>query len=103
MSAAPMVDIRDLHVQFDVFGGSLHVLDGVSLAVHPGEKVGLVGETGAGKTTTMKAVLRILPQPPARIPKGQILFEGQDLLQLPIRDLTKIRGRGISMIFQDPT
>jgi len=103
MDAAPMLDIQDLHVHFDVFGGSLKVLDGVNLAVHAGEKVGLVGETGAGKTTTMKAILRILPQPPARIPKGRILFEGQDLLQLSHHDLVRIRGRGISMIFQDPT
>src|SRR5262249_42663729 len=74
-----------------------------NLTLHAGEKIGLVGETGAGKTTAMKAILRILPTPPARIPEGRIIFEERDLLQLSPRELAKIRGRGISMIFQDPT
>ena len=71
--------------------------------VNPGEKVGLVGETGCGKTTTMKAILRILPMPPARIPGGEIYFKGQDILKMREKDLSKVRGSGISMIFQDPT
>jgi peptide/nickel transport system ATP-binding protein len=103
MTASPLLQIKDLHVQFDVFGGRLKVLDGVNFTVHAGEKVGLVGETGAGKTTMMKAILRILPQPPARIPEGQILFEGSDILKASRRELMDVRGRGISMIFQDPT
>jgi peptide/nickel transport system ATP-binding protein len=103
MTTSPLLQIKDLHVQFDVFGGRLKVLDGVNFTVHAGEKVGLVGETGAGKTTTMKAILRVLPQPPARIPEGQILFEGSDVLKASRRELMDVRGRGISMIFQDPT
>jgi peptide/nickel transport system ATP-binding protein len=103
MTASPLLQIKGLHVQFDVFGGRLKVLDGVNFTVHAGEKVGLVGETGAGKTTTMKAILRVLPQPPARIPEGQILFEGSDILKASRRELMDVRGRGISMIFQDPT
>lgn len=103
MSEMPLLDIRNLHVQFDVFGGRLKVLDGVNFVVRAGEKVGLVGETGAGKTTTMKAVLRVLPQPPACIPEGEILFEGRDVLKLTRREITNVRGQGISMIFQDPT
>ena len=103
MTTSPLLQIKDLHVQFDVFGGRLKVLDGVNFTVHAGEKVGLVGETGAGKTTMMKAILRVLPQPPARIPEGQILFEGSDILKASRRELMDVRGRGISMIFQDPT
>lgn len=103
MTVSPLLQIKDLHVQFDVFGGRLKVLDGVNFTVHSGERVGLVGETGAGKTTMMKAILRILPQPPARIPEGQILFEGLDTLKASRRELMDVRGRGISMIFQDPT
>ena len=103
MTTAPLLDVKDLHVQIDVFGGRLKVLDGVDFTVRAGEKVGLVGETGAGKTTMMKAILRVLPQPPARIPAGQIHFEGQDILSMSRRDLMNVRGRGISMIFQDPT
>jgi peptide/nickel transport system ATP-binding protein len=77
-STAPLLEIKDLHVHFDVYGGTLKVLDGVNFTVHSGEKVGLVGETGCGKTTTMKSILRILPTPPARIPGGEIYFKGPD-------------------------
>jgi peptide/nickel transport system ATP-binding protein len=98
-----LLDIKDLYVQFDVFGGSLRVLDGVNFAVYTGEKVGLVGETGCGKTTTMKAVLRVLPMPPARVPGGEIYFKGQDILKMSGRELSRVRGGGISMVFQDPT
>ncbi len=103
MDQPRLLDIKDLHVHFKVYGGTLKVLDGVSFAVGRGEKVGLVGETGCGKTTTMKATLRVLPMPPALIPKGEILFEGKDVLKMRDDGLRKVRGRGISMIFQDPT
>jgi peptide/nickel transport system ATP-binding protein len=103
MSDAPLLEIRDLHVHFKVYGGTLQVLDGVNLLVHSGEKVGLVGETGCGKTTTMKSILRILPMPPARIPQGQIYFKGQDVLKMSDDALRRMRSQGISMIFQDPT
>ncbi len=103
MAISPLLEINNLHVQFKVYGGVLKVLDGVQFKVYPGEKVGLVGETGCGKTTTMKALLRILPMPPARIPQGQILFKGEDVLKMRSHQLGKLRGRGVSMIFQDPT
>jgi len=98
-----LLDIKELYVHFDVFGGALKVLDGVNFTVYSGEKVGLVGETGCGKTTTMKAVLRVLPMPPARIPKGEIFFKGRDILKMDARELGRVRGDGISMVFQDPT
>lgn len=103
MSTSLLLEIKNLHVEFRVYGGALKVLDGVNFHVNVGEKVGLVGETGCGKTTTMKAVLRILPMPPARIPVGHILFKGQDVLKMRDDQLHATRGRGISMIFQDPT
>jgi peptide/nickel transport system ATP-binding protein len=98
-----LLEIKDLRVEFKVYGGVLKVLDGVNFSVNAGEKVGLVGETGCGKTTSMKAILRILPIPPARIAGGEIFFKGQDILRMRNRDLSKVRGSGISMIFQDPT
>ncbi|MFB0546694.1 MAG: ABC transporter ATP-binding protein [Anaerolineae bacterium] len=101
--STPLLEIKDLYVHFDVYGGTLKVLDGVNFTVHSGEKVGLVGETGCGKTTTMKAILRILPMPPARIPGGEIYFKGQDILKMGLNELRLVRGKGISMIFQDPT
>jgi peptide/nickel transport system ATP-binding protein len=103
VSTPRLLDIKDLRVEFKVYGGVLKVLDGVNFSVNAGEKVGLVGETGCGKTTTMKAILRILPIPPARIVGGEIFFKGQDILRMRNRDLSKVRGSGISMIFQDPT
>jgi len=98
-----LLDIKDLRVEFKVYGGILKVVDGIDFRVYRGEKVGLVGETGCGKTTTMKAVLRILPVPPARIATGNIIFKGQNLTQMKDKEVRKVRGSGISMIFQDPT
>ena len=78
-------------------------MNGVQLAVNPGERVGLVGEAGCGKTTTMKCVLRILPSPPGRITAGKIFFHGRDILRMSQHEIQRVRGAGISMIFQDPT
>jgi len=102
-ATTPLLEIKDLAVNFAVYGGELRVLDGVNFRMFAGERVGLVGETGCGKTTTMKAVLRVLPMPPARIPRGEILFKGNDILKMKDTDLRLVRGQGISMIFQDPT
>jgi peptide/nickel transport system ATP-binding protein len=103
MSRTPLLEIKDLSVHFQVYGGILKVLDSVNFHVYTGEKVGLVGETGCGKTTTMKAILRILPMPPAQIPGGEIFFKGKDILKMRPHQLQAMRGKGISMIFQDPT
>ncbi|MGH2619366.1 MAG: ABC transporter ATP-binding protein [Anaerolineales bacterium] len=99
----PLLEVKDLAVHFRVYGGVLNVLDGVNFLVQPGEKVGLVGETGCGKTTAMKAILRILPMPPAVIPRGEILLKGEDILKMKPDRLRQVRGNSISMIFQDPT
>lgn len=97
-----LLDIRDLHVYYKVYGGVLKVLNGVNFHVGVGEKVGLVGETGCGKTTTMKALLQILPRL-AIIPKGEIYIRDKNVLEMNARELADLRGRGLSMIFQDPT
>jgi peptide/nickel transport system ATP-binding protein len=103
VSETAILDIKNLSVHFKVYGGTLKVLDGVNLVVQRGQKVGLVGETGCGKTTSMRAALRTLPMPPARIPGGEILFEGQDVLKMNGSQLRRVRGRGMAMVFQDPT
>jgi peptide/nickel transport system ATP-binding protein len=103
VTETPILDIRNLSVHFKVYGGVLKVLDGINLVVQRGQKVGLVGETGCGKTTSMRAALRTLPMPPARIPGGEILFEGQDVLKMNGSQLRRVRGRGMAMVFQDPT
>jgi len=102
-STPPLLEISNLHVHFKVYGGRLRVLDGVDFSMCCGENVGLVGETGCGKTTTMKAILRVLPSPPALIPQGEIRFKGRDLLKMSAHELQQVRGKGISMVFQDPT
>jgi len=99
---APLLEVRDLQVQFQVYGGLLRVLDGVTMSIRRGEKVGLVGETGCGKTTTMKAILRVLPSA-AKVATGRIIFKGKDIMAMSARELSQVRGPGISMIFQDPT
>jgi peptide/nickel transport system ATP-binding protein len=101
--AKVLLDIRDLHVCFNVYGGSLKVLNGVNLLMYEGEKVGLVGETGCGKTTIAKSILKILPVPPAKITNGHILFKDRDILKMGEREIRNLHAQGISMIFQDPT
>jgi len=99
----PLLEIKNLHVWFKVFGGMLKVLDGVDLIVRPGEKIGLVGEMGCGKTTTVKSIMKLLPMPPEIIPEGEIIYKGKNILKMEIAELQKIRREEISMIFEDPT
>ncbi len=97
----PLLAVEDLVIRFQLYEGVARVINGVSLTIHRGESVALVGETGCGKSITAKAVLRLLP-PNAAIVSGCIWFEGRDLLRLSEADLSTIRGRKIAMIFQDP-
>ena len=94
--------VHNLHVEYTSGGQVVKAVNGVDISLASGETLGLVGETGAGKTTIAKAILRILPQPPARITDGEIFLEGQNLLDLPEKEMLKIRGGKIAMIFQDP-
>jgi peptide/nickel transport system ATP-binding protein len=98
-----LLDIQDLYINFKIYEGNLKVLNGVNLKLGKGEKLGLIGEAGCGKTTTMKSILRILPQPAANIPSGKIIFEGKDVMTLNRKSIENIRRSDISMIFQDPT
>jgi oligopeptide/dipeptide ABC transporter ATP-binding protein len=100
--SAPLLDIRGLSVGFETYQGRARVLDRASLTVNPGEIMGLVGETGCGKSVLARSILRIIPAPPGRIDGGEILFEGRDLLKLPAREIQRLRGERISMIFQEP-
>ena len=96
------LSIRDLVVEYSSGGEIVQAVNGVDLDLKKGETIGLVGETGAGKTTIAKAILRILQSPPAKIKQGEIELNGSDLLKLSEKEMQKIRGNKIAMIFQDP-
>ena len=98
-----LLEIRDLHLAMRSFEGESHVLNGVSLQVDRGEVWGLVGETGCGKSLTGLSVSRLVARPPGRYLRGQVVFDGQDVLTLPEAAVRALRGRRIGMIFQDPT
>src|SRR5512136_881021 len=97
-----ILEIKDLNVKFETFEGISHVLDGIHLTLARRDTLGIVGETGCGKLITAKAILRLLPVPPARIVSGEILFNGEDLLRKSEEEMKGIRGRKIAMVFQDP-
>ena len=97
-----LLSVNDLTVHFDTDEGVVEAVNDVSLDIRPGEIVGLVGESGSGKTVTAQSILRLAPRPPARFVRGSALFDGDDLLTLPIERLRRIRGAAISMIFQEP-
>ena len=101
-STAALLEIRDLAIEFASVGRVSRAVDGVDLVIHPGETVGLVGETGCGKSVTALSILGLIPSPPGRVVRGEILFEGNDLLRLPREQLRRLRGAGVSMIFQEP-
>lgn len=94
--------VRDLRTQFFTYGGVVQALDGVSFYLVKGETLGLVGETGCGKSVTALSILRLVP-PPGKIVAGEILFKGENLLEKTEEEMRKIRGCEISMVFQDPT
>lgn len=99
----PILSVKDLHIHYvtkDI--GTAKAVNGVSLDIHKGETLGLVGETGAGKTTTAYGILRLMPQPQGRVVHGTVEYAGQDLYRLSEKEMRGVRGDKISMIFQDP-
>jgi oligopeptide/dipeptide ABC transporter ATP-binding protein len=100
--AEPLLDVRGLKTIFSSEAGVIVAVDGVDLRVEQGETLGLVGESGCGKSVTALSVMRLVPSPPGEIVSGEILFQGVDLLRLPESDMRRIRGNDISMIFQEP-
>ncbi len=97
-----LLSIKDLSVEYTSDGNVIHAVNGISLEMQKGRTLGLVGETGAGKTSTAKAIMRILPDVSARISSGEIYLNGANLLGLSEKEMRRIRGNKISMIFQDP-
>lgn len=100
--AKPLLEVEHLETTFSTEAGKLIAVDDVSFEIHEGEVVGLVGESGCGKTVTSKSILRLIPDPPGKISGGQIRFGGRDLVKLSEREMRKVRGNEIAMIFQEP-
>jgi oligopeptide/dipeptide ABC transporter ATP-binding protein len=101
--STPLIDVRDLRVEYaQAAGRVIRAVDGLTVAVEPGRTLGIVGESGSGKTTVVRAILRIVDEP-GRIAGGSVLYRGRDLLRLGDRELRRLRGNKISMIFQDPS
>ncbi|MFC9297733.1 ABC transporter ATP-binding protein [Streptomyces sp. NPDC057011] len=97
----PLLEVRDLHVEFHTRDGVAKAVNGVSYSVNAGETLAVLGESGSGKSVTAQAIMGILDMPPGKIPSGEILFQGTDLLKLPAEEFRKVRGQKIAMIFQD--
>ncbi|OMI39945.1 ABC transporter ATP-binding protein [Streptomyces sparsogenes] len=97
----PLLEVRDLHVEFHTRDGVAKAVNGVNYSVHAGETLAVLGESGSGKSVTAQAIMGILDMPPGKIPQGQILFRGEDMLTMSNEERRKIRGRRIAMIFQD--
>jgi oligopeptide transport system ATP-binding protein len=98
----PLLDVRNLTTRFHTRAGIVHAVEDVSFSLEQGQAIGIVGESGSGKSVTCYSLLGLIPQPPGRIHSGEALFDGIDLLHASEKDLRKIRGKRISMIFQDP-
>ena len=97
-----LLDIRDLSIIYATDDGVTEALNGACLQLRKGESLGLVGETGAGKTTLARGIMRLIPNPPGKIVSGQVFYDGRDIMELSEKEMCALRGRQISMIFQDP-
>ena len=97
-----LLQVRDLKTQFFTEEGVVHAVDGVSYDVEEGETLGLVGESGCGKSVSALSILRLIPNPPGKIVAGEIIFEGEDLLKMDEDEIRHIRGNRIAMVFQEP-
>ena len=100
--AKPLLQISDLNVAFDTARGQIRPVRDVNLSIYPGQTVAVVGESGCGKSVTAMSVLRLIPSPPSKVLGGSITFEGRDLLSLTEKEMQKVRGKEIAMIFQEP-
>ena len=97
-----LLQVRDLEISFDTYGGEVQAVRDVSFEVRRGETLAIVGESGSGKTITAKAMMRLLPETGSRVKGGEIIFEGRDLLKIREKEMREVRGQKIAMVFQDP-
>ncbi len=97
-----VLDVNDLHVSFDTYAGEVKAVRGVTFTLHEGEVLAIVGESGCGKSVTAQTIMKLNPMPPARIPQGQVRLGDHDIVKASEKEMQKLRGKEVSMIFQDP-
>ncbi|WP_054950505.1 ABC transporter ATP-binding protein [Numidum massiliense] len=97
-----LLEVKDLHVSFKTYGGEVKAVRGVNFSLREGETLAIVGESGCGKSVTAQSLMRLIPDPPGKITAGSILFKGKEITRMTERDIRKLRGAEIAMIFQDP-
>src|SRR5512137_1997674 len=97
-----LLEVNNLEVQFNTLEGVVHAVNGVSFQIEEGKTLGIVGESGCGKSVTVLSLMRLIPEPPGRIVNGEVLFKGNDLLKITKSSMQDIRGSEIAMVFQDP-
>ncbi|MGE8077638.1 ABC transporter ATP-binding protein [Peribacillus loiseleuriae] len=97
-----LLEVKNLRIDFKTYGGQVHAVRGVNFEVKQGETIGIVGESGCGKSVTAKAIMKLLASPPAQYKEGSIMFNGKNLIEASEREMERVRGNEISMIFQDP-
>jgi len=98
----PLLQVRDLEVQFQTLEGTVHAVNGISYDLDPGQTLGIVGESGCGKSVSVLSLLQLIPEPPGKIAGGEVIYRNEDLLKMEKMDIQNIRGTDISMVFQDP-
>jgi oligopeptide transport system ATP-binding protein len=98
----PLLQVRDLKVQFQTIEGTVHAVNGISYDIDRGQTLGIVGESGCGKSVSVLTVMQLIPEPPGKIAGGEVIYRNEDLLKMEKIDIQNIRGKDISMVFQDP-
>ncbi len=102
MQQQPLLEVKNLKTRFKITGAYVHAVNGISYALNEGDSLGVVGESGCGKSVGVMSVMRLIPQPPGEIYEGEVLYGGRDLLKLSMDEVRHVRGKEIAMIFQDP-
>ena len=97
-----VLEVKDLHVSFDTYAGEVKAVRGVTFNLHQGEVLAIVGESGCGKSVTAQTVMKLNPMPPARIPQGEVRLGEHDIVAASEKEMQQLRGKDVSMIFQDP-